>query len=184
MRERQSCLQAMAASVPTASLEVDFLYEPCLQAYSTADRAAAEPSAAGFLLADKSQQRSFGHSRRSSKAKTGLLLAAVMPSPEMSAHCTAAPGRHCGAQTACLDTLQILQTFTAAPAAASFAACAASQDAALCAMLPSTGKQVADVHGTVLAAVARVAAVEFPSIRWSCCSGTSTRQQAAIGRQV
>ena len=174
-------VQAEAAAVQAASSQVDFLYEPCLQACSPAECTPASPPAARVLVSDAGQSRSFGHSRHSSRTKTGLPLAAILAGADMQ---VCSPAKRGSAQAACLDALQVLQAFTAAPAATSFEARTAASSAVLGAALPSSSKQPSDVAGAVVAAVARVAAVEFPSIRWSCLSGVSATQRSAGPEQV
>ena len=174
-------MQAKPAAVQAAYSQIDFLYEPCLQACSPAESTSSSTPAAQVLVLDAGQSRTFGRSRHSSRAKTGLPLAAILAGSDMQ---VCSPAKRGSAQAACLDALQILQAFIAAPASTSFETRTTACSAVGCATLPSSSRQLSDVEGAVVAAVARVAAVECPSIRWSCVSGVSRRQPPAGLAQV
>ena len=152
---------------------MDFLYEPVLQAAGLAPALAHCSPHSSLLVAALGSQARW--------ALTGASCSKKQPSaaqPGASADIAAQVSAGLGTQRAALGAIQLLQTFAGNPQARSFTA-AGSTARGGCQPGGTGAGRHAGLAGAVLAAVTRVAAVEQPSLRWSCLHGCASAAQAA-----
>ena len=149
------------------SLQVDFLYEPVLQAAELApSTVTCLPCSRHLTVADAGMrtQWAMAAAKRPGKLKNAAQLPA---GSDMTAQLQ--PRLQAPQRTA-LAAIQLLQTFAAGSQPRSFTAAASMPASALQQSLPSLGVR-SDAAASIFAAVTRVAAVEQPSVQWSCLQG-------------